>query len=75
VVAAKPTPKPSKKPGLLGKLTDLTGTTKVAFNADTKKYHVKGCRYFNGKNNKGVSLADAKKQGGQPCQVCQKGKK
>ncbi|MDB5095672.1 MAG: hypothetical protein JWM80_93 [Cyanobacteria bacterium RYN_339] len=74
-VAAKATPStaPSKKPGLLSKLTNLKGD-KVAFNEQTKKFHIKGCRYYDGKNNKLVTLAEAKKAGGQPCQVCQKDK-
>jgi hypothetical protein len=64
--------KPDTKKGNV--LTNLLGN-KVAFNPQTKKYHVKGCRYYDGKTNVMMSAADAKKKGGQPCQICQKGKK
>jgi hypothetical protein len=76
VAAAKKDDKPAKKPDAKkgNVLSNLLGA-KVAYNPQTKKYHVKGCRYYDGKTNVLMSLADAKKKGGQPCQVCQKGKK
>ena len=42
----------------------------VTLNETTKVFHVKGCRYFGGKNSEKMTLKAAKAEGGKPCKVC-----
>lgn len=42
----------------------------VTLNQKTGVYHVKGCRHFEGKGSKKMTLKAAKAAEGKPCKVC-----